>query len=93
MAIRKLSSHSLLLQKVQDSLMIAGSTEPFVVTLPVMTLHARVSCAEAENMAAPLSVCIKEAQRAVIHCLWAEGVNALEIHIHLCAQFGDTITS
>jgi hypothetical protein len=39
-------------------------------------------------MAAPLSLCTKEEQRAVMHCLWAEGVKGFEIHIYLCAQFG-----
>jgi hypothetical protein len=41
-----------------------------------------VSCSEAENMAALLSVCMKEEQRAIVRLLWVEG-KAFEIHTYV----------
>ena len=40
-------------------------------------------------MAAPLAVCTKEEQRAVIRFLWSEGVPGAEIHRRLSTQYGD----
>ena len=40
-------------------------------------------------MAAPLAVCIKEEERAVIQFLWLEGVPGAEIHRRLSTQYGD----
>jgi hypothetical protein len=45
------------------------------------------------NMAAPLLVCTKEEQRSVSHFLWSEGVQGAEVHMHLCAQHGDSALS
>lgn len=42
------------------------------------------------NMSAPLAVCTKEEQRAVIWFLWSEGVKGAEIHCRLLAQYGDS---
>jgi hypothetical protein len=39
-------------------------------------------------MAAPLSVCIIEEQRAIVRFLWAEGVKSVEIHRRMLAQYG-----
>jgi len=41
-------------------------------------------------MAAPLPVCTKEEQRAVIQFLWSEGVPGAEIHRRLSTQYGDS---
>ena len=41
-------------------------------------------------MAAPLAVCTKEEQRAVIRFLWSEGVPGAEIHRRLSTQYGDS---
>ena len=41
-------------------------------------------------MAAPLAVCTKEEQRAVIRFLWLEGVPRAEIHRRLSTQYGDS---
>jgi len=41
-------------------------------------------------MAAPLAVCTKEKQRAVIRFLWSEGVPGAEIHRRLSTQYGDS---
>ena len=41
-------------------------------------------------MTAPLSVCTKEEQRAVIRFLWAQGVLGAEIHRRLSAQYGNS---
>jgi hypothetical protein len=38
--------------------------------------------------AAPLSICTKEEQRAMICFLWSEGVPEAEIHRRLSAQYG-----
>jgi hypothetical protein len=53
----------------------------------------RVSCGGAENTTAQLSVCTSKEQRMVIHFLWAEGVNKIEIHIHLfiCNTFTECV--
>jgi hypothetical protein len=51
----------------------------------------RRSCGEAENMAATLSICIKEEQRATVHFLWAEGVKGAEITF-MCSIWGQCIT-
>jgi hypothetical protein len=39
-------------------------------------------------MAAPLSDCTIEEQRAVVRFLWAEGVKFAEIHRRMLAQYG-----
>jgi hypothetical protein len=39
-------------------------------------------------MAAPLSECTIEEQRAVVFFLWAEGVKSAEIHRRMLAQYG-----
>jgi hypothetical protein len=44
-------------------------------------------------MAAPLSVCTKEEQRAVIQFLWAEGVPGAEIYRRLLAQYGNSFAA
>jgi len=41
-------------------------------------------------MAAPLAVCTKEEQRAVIRFIWSEGVPGAEIHRWLSTQYGDS---
>jgi len=41
-------------------------------------------------MAAPLAVCTKEEQRAVIRFLWSEGVLGAEIHRRLSTQYRDS---
>ena len=41
-------------------------------------------------MAAPLAVCTKQEQRAVIRFLWLEGVPGAEIHRRLSTQYGDS---
>jgi len=41
-------------------------------------------------MAAPLAVCTKEGQRAVIPFLCSEGVSGAEIHRRLSIQYGDS---
>jgi hypothetical protein len=41
-------------------------------------------------MAAPLAVCTKEEQRAVIRILWSEGVSGAEIHRRLSTQYGNS---
>ena len=41
-------------------------------------------------MAAPLAVCTKEEQRAVIRFLWSEGVPGSEIHRRRSTQYGDS---
>ena len=45
------------------------------------------------KMAAKLINCTKEEQRSVIHFLWAEGVPGAEIHLCMCAQYGDKVLS
>jgi len=42
------------------------------------------------NMAAPLAVCTKEEQRAVIRFLSSEGVPGAEIHRRLSTQYRDS---
>jgi len=44
-------------------------------------------------MAAKLINCTKEEQRSVIRFLWAEGVPGAQIHLRLCAQYGDKVLS
>ena len=44
-------------------------------------------------MAAKLTNCTKEEQRSVICFLWAEGVPGAQIHLHVCAQYGDKVLS
>jgi len=44
-------------------------------------------------MAAKLTNCTKEEQRSVIRFLWAEGVPGAQIHLHMCAQYGDKVLS
>jgi hypothetical protein len=39
-------------------------------------------------MAAPLSDCTIEKQRAIVRFLWAEGVKSVEIHCRMLAQYG-----
>ena len=45
------------------------------------------------NMSAKLINCTKEEQRSVICFLWAEGVPGAQIHLHMCAQYGDKVLS
>jgi len=45
------------------------------------------------KMAAKLTNCTKEEQRSVIRFLWAEGVPGAQIHLHMCAQYGDKVLS
>jgi hypothetical protein len=40
------------------------------------------------NMAAPLSDCNIEEQRAVVRFLWSEGIKSAEIHRRMLAQYG-----
>ena len=44
-------------------------------------------------MAAKLINCTKEEQRSVIRFLWAEGVAGAQIHLRMCAQYGDEVLS
>jgi len=44
-------------------------------------------------MAAKLINCTKEEQRSVIRFLWAEGVPGAQIHLRMCAQYGDKVLS
>ena len=44
-------------------------------------------------MAAKLINCTKEEQRLVIRFLWAEGVPGAQIHLRMCAQYGDKVLS
>ena len=44
-------------------------------------------------MAAKLINCNKEEQRSVICFLWAEGVLGAQIHLRMCAQYGDKVLS
>jgi nicotinamide riboside kinase len=43
-------------------------------------------------MAAPLSDCTIEEQRAIVHFLWAGGVKFAEIHRRMLAQYGARTT-
>jgi len=45
------------------------------------------------KMAAKPINCTKEEQRSVIHFLWGEGVPGAEIHLRMCAQYGDKVLS
>ena len=45
------------------------------------------------KMAAELTNCTKEEQRSVIRFLWAEGVPGAQIHLRMCAQYGDKVLS
>jgi len=42
-------------------------------------------------MAANLINCTKEEQRSVIRFSWAEGVPGAQIHLRMCAQYGDKV--
>jgi len=44
-------------------------------------------------MAAKLINCTKEEQHSVIHFLWAQGVLGAQIHLRMCAQYGDKVLS
>ncbi|KAM9455822.1 protein GVQW3-like [Clarias gariepinus] len=44
-------------------------------------------------MDAPLVICTKEEQRAVIRFLWSEGVPGAVIYRRLCAQYGENVLS
>ena len=44
-------------------------------------------------MAAKLVNCTTEEQRSVIRFLWAEGVPRAQIHLRMCAQYGDKVFS
>jgi len=44
-------------------------------------------------MAAKLINCTKEEQRSVICFLWAEGVPGAQIHLCMCAQYGNKVLS
>ena len=43
------------------------------------------------KMAAKLINCTKEEQRSVIRFLWAEGVPGAQIHLRMCAQYGNKV--
>lgn len=43
-------------------------------------------------MVAPLKVCTKGKQRAVIRFLWSEGASEATIHQKLSAQYGGTVS-
>ena len=45
------------------------------------------------TMAAKLINCTKEEQRSVIRFLWEEGVPGAQIHLRMCAQYGDKVLS
>lgn len=47
-------------------------------------------CCDSVNTAAPLAVCIKEEQRAVIRFPWSEDVSGTTIHRRLATQYGDS---
>jgi len=44
-------------------------------------------------MAVKLINCTKEEQRSVVRFLWAEGVPGVQIHLRMCAQYGDKFLS
>jgi len=44
-------------------------------------------------MAAKIINCTKEKHRSVIRFLWAEGVPGTQIHLRMCAQYGDKVFS
>ena len=44
-------------------------------------------------MAAKFINCTKEEQRSVIRFLWAEGVPGAQIHLCMCAQYGNKVPS
>ena len=44
-------------------------------------------------MAVKLINCTKEEQRSVIRFLWEEGVLGAQIHLRMCAQYGDKVLS
>jgi hypothetical protein len=44
-------------------------------------------------MAAKRINCTKEEQRSVIRFLWAEGVPGAQIHLCICAHYGDKVLS
>jgi hypothetical protein len=44
-------------------------------------------------MAAKLINCTKEDQRSAKRFLWTEGVLGAQIHLRLCAQYGDKVSS
>ena len=45
------------------------------------------------KMAAKFINCTKEEQRSVIRFLCAEGVPGAQIHLHMCAKYGDKVLS
>ena len=45
------------------------------------------------KMAVKLINCTKKDQRSVIRFLWAEGVPGAQIHLRMCAQYGDKVLS
>jgi len=45
------------------------------------------------SKAAKLINCTKEEQRSVVRFLWAEGVLGVQIHLRMCAQYGDKVLS
>jgi len=44
-------------------------------------------------MVAKLINCIKQGQHSVIRFLWAEGVPGAQIHLRMCAQYGNKVLS
>ena len=50
-------------------------------------------CTAVVKMAAKLINCTKEEQHSVICFLWAEGVPGAQIHLRMCAQYGDKVLS
>ena len=51
------------------------------------------SCHAVVKMAVKLIICTKEEQRSVIRFLWAVGVPGAQIHLCICAQYGDKVLS
>ena len=51
------------------------------------------SCHAVVKMAAKLINCTKEEQRSVVCFLRAEGVPGAQIHLCMCAQYGDKVLS
>jgi hypothetical protein len=51
------------------------------------------SCQSAMKMAAKLINCTKEEQLYVLRFLWPEIVPGAQIHLRMCAQYGDKVLS
>jgi hypothetical protein len=59
------------------------------VTLEVHSCHELCAI----NLDGPLFICTKEEQRAVICCLWAEGVPGAKMHRRISVQYGNSVMS